>query len=64
MQSSKCNIEIYCTIVSVVKYREIFQVYNNTGYRSMAGESGSEELRFHSMAVRMYTAVQIFWSVT
>ncbi len=24
------NIEIYCTIVSVVKYREIFQVYNNT----------------------------------
>ncbi len=29
MQSSNCNIEIYCTIVSVVKYMEIFQVYNN-----------------------------------
>ncbi len=25
-------MKIYCTIVSVVKYREIFQVYNNTSY--------------------------------
>ena len=29
MQSSTFNMKIYCTIVSVVKYREIFQVYNN-----------------------------------
>ncbi len=29
MQSSSFNIEIYCKIVLVVKYREIFQVYNN-----------------------------------
>ncbi len=32
MQSSTFNIEIYCTITSVVKYREIFQVYNNKPY--------------------------------
>ncbi len=33
MQSSTFNIiEIYCTIVSVVKYSEIFQVYNNKIY--------------------------------
>ncbi len=29
MQSSTFNMKSYCTIVSVVKYREIFQVYNN-----------------------------------
>ncbi len=29
---STFNIENYCTIVSVVKYREIFQVYNNLIY--------------------------------
>ncbi len=32
MQNSTFNIEIYCTIVSVVKYRELFQVYNNNEY--------------------------------
>ncbi len=32
MQSSTFNMKIYCTIVSVVKYREIFQVYNNPYY--------------------------------
>ncbi len=29
MKSSTFNMKIYYTIVSVVKYREIFQVYNN-----------------------------------
>ncbi len=32
MQSSTFNMKIYCTIVSAVKYREIFQVYNNKVY--------------------------------
>ncbi len=32
MQSSSFNMKIYCTIVSVLKYREIFQVYNNQCY--------------------------------
>ncbi len=32
MQSSTFNIEIHCTIVSVVTYRKIFQVYNNFNY--------------------------------
>ena len=35
IQSSMFNIEIYCLIVSVVKYREIFQVYNITGNNSV-----------------------------
>ncbi len=30
MQSSSLNMQIYCTIISVLKYRGIFQVYNNT----------------------------------
>ncbi len=29
MQRSSFDMKIYCTIVAVVKYRKIFQVYNN-----------------------------------
>ncbi len=32
-------MKIYCTIVSVVKYREIFQVYNNHFYPHYKQES-------------------------
>ncbi len=33
MKGHRSNTDIYCTIVKVLKYRGIFQVYNNVIYR-------------------------------
>ncbi len=45
MQSSTLNMKNYCTIVSVVKYREIFQVYNNKSHCSSNNFESSWWLR-------------------
>ncbi len=45
----KVQYEIYCTIVSVVEYREIFQVYNNLVNRVCDSHilSADEWIKYH-----------------